>query len=462
MLWNTLSIRASRIAATRRAYTLCLFFAVLSAWFTPSLVSGDDTQRDFFESRIRPVLLQHCYECHSKESKPPKGGLLVDSASALQAGGDSGPAVVAKSPDESLLLAAIRYDGLEMPPDERLPDHVVHDFEKWIEQGAFDPRVDSPPSDPALVSNDHLLSPHWAFTAPVRHRPPPTTDTTWPTTEIDAFIWEGFQQAQLTPAADADPRTLVRRVYYDLIGLPPPLDVIEAFAKAPSAAAWEAIVDRLLGSQQFGIHWGRHWLDVARYADSNGGDFNATFHDAWRYRNYVIDSWNRDKPFDQFVREQIAGDLLPARSDEERAEQLVGSGFLMLGTKMLSERDKEKLTMDVVDEQVSAIGQAFMGLTLGCARCHDHKFDPIPTEDYYALAGIFVSTTSLQGESQQYVSTWPRHALPTSDEHRQQVETHTTREQELSSQLKDVAKQIKTIEQQLAAWDTAKDAILVD
>ena len=221
-----------------------------------------------------------------------------------------------------------------------------------------------------------------------------------------------------------------------------------------SPEAIRKLVEQLLESPQFGVHWGRHWLDVARYADSNGGDFNATFHNAWRYRDYVVQAFNDDKPYDQFIREQIAGDLLPFESDRQHADQIIATGFLMVGTKMLSERDKDKLRMDVVDEQISAVGRAFLAMTTECARCHDHKFDPIPTQDYYALAGIFRSTTTLEGESQQYVSTWTRRDLPVSDERKAEVQNYATERKKLQERIKKAGKDHDSLKEKLAELQT--------
>ncbi len=221
-------------------------------------------------------------------------------------------------------------------------------------------------------------------------------------------------------------------------------------------------MDRLLESKEFGVHWGRHWLDVARYADSNGGDFNATFHNAWKYRDYVIDAYNRDKPFNQFAREQIAGDLLPGQTENQRTEQIIATGFLMIGAKMLSERDKMKLTMDTVDEQVNTVGQAFLGMTLGFARCHDHKFDPIPTADYYAIAGIFRSTETLKGESQQYVSTWPRRTLPTSPEQLAAVTKYEAQQKKLASAISQAKKKQTGLEKKLAKLKAGARSLTAD
>ncbi|MBC8351179.1 MAG: DUF1553 domain-containing protein [Planctomycetes bacterium] len=427
-----------------------------------SLQAEDAEKLAFFETRIRPILVEHCYECHSVGSKEVKGSLIVDSAAGLLKGGDSGTSLVPGKPDESLLLEALRYESLEMPPAGRLPKNVINDFQEWIEMGAVDPRGGD--AGPAVRSKIDIEAGRefWAFRPTQSHTPPAVVDVNWPRSEIDAFVLARLEEAKLKPAPDADRATLARRLYYNLLGLPPTPEQVREFVDDPSSNATETLVDRLLDSPQFGVHWGRHWLDVARYADSNGGDFNATFHNAWRYRDYVVTAMNDDKPFDQFVKEQIAGDLLPFETDEQRTEQLIATGFLMLGTKMLSERDKEKLTMDVIDEQISTVGSAFMGMTLGCCRCHDHKFDPIPTEDYYALAGIFRSTRTLEGESQKYVSTWPRRDLPAEPEHVAAVKEHEQKTKTLNKQLAAAKKQLDEAEKELKEYFSATSLLTFD
>ena len=402
-----------------------------------SVCAADDAERfAFFETRIRPVLIEHCYSCHSSKAKEVKGSLLVDSAGGLLHGGESGTALVAGKPDESLLIEALRYEGLEMPPTERLPENVIGDFEKWVAMGAPDPRAGDGAQAAARTIDIEQGREFWAFQPVQDHEPPSHAKSAAANSSIDAFVEDRLVQAGLQQSAPAAAETVVRRSYFDLTGLPPTADELKAFVDNTSPTAYAAMVDRLLQSSQFGVHWGRHWLDVVRYADSNGGDFNATFHNAWKYRDYVVAAMNNDKPFDRFVREQIAGDLLPFESEGQRTEQMIATGFLMVGTKMLSERDKVKLQMDVVDEQINTVGAAFMGMTLGCARCHDHKFDPIPTHDYYALAGIFRSTRTLEGESQKYVSTWLRAALPADPEHVTAIKEHESRQKELEASLK--------------------------
>lgn len=353
-------------------------------------------QIEFFEKKIRPVLVSKCYKCHSAKSKELKGGLLLDTREGIRRGGETGHAVVPGNFDESLILSSIRYDELEMPPDEQLPDNVVKDFERWIKMGAPDPR-DGKSAPIRRTINFEKAREFWSFQPIGNHKPPKTSDPTWPSNEIDHFVLARLEAKDIRPVLDAEPRVLVRRLYFDLIGLPPTPEQVEEFVADPSAAALESLVDRLLESQQFGERWGRHWMDIVRYAESTGMERNYTFPQAWRYRDYVINAFNSDKPFDQFIKEQVAGDLLPSDDKKQRDEQLIATGMLAMGPKSLNERNKEKFAMDIVDEQIDVISRAFLGLTASCARCHDHKFDPIPQKEYYQLAGIFRSTNTFYG-----------------------------------------------------------------
>jgi len=450
-------------------FSTCQFrFEIPFIWLSLCLLStsvrGDDRDGvQFFEAKIRPVLIKHCYECHAADSKSLKGGLLVDSAAGLRAGGDSGPAIIAGQSEDSLLLQALRYENYEMPPSGKLPDQVVQDFARWIEMGAPDPRRDSTP--PASAQNSIDLQEgrkFWAFQPVESHRLPTVQQSTWVESWIDQFVLAKMEEQGLQPQPDTDRATLLRRLSYDLTGLPPTLTAQATYLQNPREDAISDYVETLLASPEFGVQWGRHWLDVARYADSNGGDFNATFHNAWRYRNYIIDCYNADRPFTDLILEQIAGDLLPAEDEEQRTRQLVATGFLMLGTKMLSERDKEKLRMDVVDDQVSTIGSAFLGLTLGCARCHDHKFDPIPTRDYYALAGIFRSTQVLDGEIQKYVSNWVRQPLPIDSEHARALKAYEAQLAGLKQQLKRAETELKSKSVNHAREAALQQGIVID
>ena len=356
----------------------------------------------FFEKNIRPVLADKCYECHSSDSGKIKGGLVLDTREGIRTGGDSGAAVVPGDLAKSLLIEAIRYANKEtqMPPKKKggkLPDAVVANFEKWVQMGAPDPRKATGTQVLKSSINIEKGREHWAFQPVKKSAPPALKDTAWPRSDIDRFLLAGMEAKGVKAVADAEPRALLRRVTYDLIGLPPTPEEVDAFVADKSPDAFSKTIDRLLASPQFGERWGRHWLDVARYAESTGRGANILYPQAWRYRDYVIASLNADKPYDQFIREQIAGDLLSAKDDAQRAEQIVATGFLALGPKELSERDRLQFQLDVVDEQLDTLGQAMLGMTVGCARCHDHKFDPIPQRDYYALAGIFRSTETCYG-----------------------------------------------------------------
>lgn len=414
----------------------------------------------FFEAKIRPVLLTHCMECHSDDSGKLDGGLALDRRAGWQVGGDSGPAITPGDSAASLLMSAIRYESIEMPPTGKLSDAVIADFEKWIAMGAPDPRDEAMPDGVRGGQIDwDAAAKFWAFRAPVEHAPPAIGGNPQISDAVDRFIAAKLDEAGLASASIAEPLVRLRRLCFDLTGLPPSDRLIEAFRADPSDQHWRRIADRLLHSPEYAEHWGRHWLDVARYADSNGSDFNATFHDAWRYRDFVIRSFAQDKPFDRFVVQQIAGDLIEEADQETAAESLVATGFLMLGTKMLSERDKEKLEMDVVDDMIDTVGRSLLGLTLGCARCHDHKFDPVPTEDYYALAGIFRSTQVLDGESQKYVSTWHKRPLPTEPDHVRRIEEFEAEKKRLTAA---VAKAKSAVEQAESAAKQAGDEIVFD
>jgi len=356
---------------------------------------------DYFEQHIRPLLAQRCYACHSSREKKQKGGLLLDTRAGWISGGGRGPAVKAGDVDASLLIRAVRYTNpdLRMPPDRPLPKEAVARLERWVMMGAPDPRDGAAheetirpdePSDPITGRE------HWAFRALRQQRPPAVDSPDWPRSPIDSFILKKLEAAQLRPVPDTDRRTLLRRTYFQLIGLPPTREQFAAFLNDERPDAYERLVDQLLSSPQFGETWGRHWLDLARYADSNGLDENFLFREAWRYRNWVITAVNADLPFDRFLAEQLAGDLLPFDSIQQRDRQRIAAGFLVVGPKVLLGNDPKQRRMDVADEQIDTVGRSVLGLTLGCARCHDHKFDPIPTTDYYALAGIFTSTQVMQ------------------------------------------------------------------
>jgi hypothetical protein len=385
--------------------------SILVVMVLASSSSAADPGTEFFEKKIRPVLVEHCYECHSAEAKKPKGGLLLDTRAGMLKGGDSGPALVPRKPKDSLILKAVHYseEGLRMPPSGKLPAGIIADLENWVAMGAPDPRTTTASSSTAKSLDLQAARRFWAFQPPRRQPAAPVKRADWPRNDIDRFILAKLEANGLHPSADADRGTLLRRAYFDLIGLPPTPEQVDAFMKDESTGAFAKVIDELLASPHFGERWGRHWLDVARFAESSGGGRSLLFKDAWRYRDYVIESFNTNKPYNRFVVEQIAGDLMPASTPDERRRQLTATTFLALGPTNYERQDKDALEMDVVDEQLDTMGRAFLGMTIGCARCHDHKFDPIPTRDYYALAGILHSSQTLIHDN---VSRWVEQPLP--------------------------------------------------
>jgi hypothetical protein len=371
-------------------------------------ISADDLK--FFESKIRPILIANCYGCHSTSAGKSKGGLHLDTRDATLKGGESGPAVVPGDVDSSLLIRAVRYhdSDYEMPPAGKLRDDEIALLERWVEMGAPDPRVEGVAAAGAspgtakrwsVAEIDAAKDTHWAYRAVVATKPPVIQGALkdWARSPIDGFIAATLADRGLEPAGPADRRELLRRASFDLVGLPPSAEELERFEKDASPDAFAKAIDRMLASPQFGERWGRHWLDVARYAESSGKEANTLYPHAWRYRDYVIESFNEDKPYDRFLVEQLAGDLLPAKDSAERAEHLVATGYLAIGAKSHNARGRQQFQMDLADEQIDAVTQGMLGLTVACARCHDHKFDPIPQKDYYAVAGIFLSTDTRYG-----------------------------------------------------------------
>ncbi len=400
-----------------------LLLAALTALVFIAPAPAADPSIDFFERKIRPVLVEHCYKCHSAEAKKRKGGLALDTRAGLREGGDTGPAIVPGKPNDSLLLKAVRYADkeLRMPPRAKLPATVIADLEKWVAMGAPDPRGTGSAAAEKKAIDLEAGRRFWAFQPP-RGRPlPAVKDTAWPHGPIDHFLLARLEAKGLKPAGDADRAVLLRRATFDLVGLPPTPEEIAAFVNDRSPDAFARVVDRLLAAPQFGERWGRHWLDVARFAESSGGGRSLLFKDAWRYRDYVIEAFNRDRPYNRFVAEQVAGDLLPYNTPEERRRQLTATAFLALGPTNYERQNKDLLEMDVIDEQLDTMGRAFLGMTIGCARCHDHKFDPIPTRDYYALAGIMKSTRTLIHDN---VSRWVEQPLPLRPTQEAAVEKH--------------------------------------
>ena len=356
------------------------------------LSAAPEAGLEFFEKKIRPVLVEHCYQCHSAESVAAnklKGGLRLDTQGGTRAGGDTGPGVVPGKVDASLLIKALRQDQFEMPPKGKLPDSVIADFVKWIEMGAPDPRTKEVAvhPKPAVTAGDH-----WAFKPVIAAKPPNVKRTAWLKGDIDRFVLARMEQQGLQPVDAASNRELARRIYFDLIGLPPSPEQMRHFiaaAKKDRPKAVASLVDTLLASPRYGERWGRHWLDVARYAEDQAHTFGVRRREnAHQYRDWVIRAFNDDLPFDEFVKRQIAGDLMENESGD-RFRELAGMGFLGLGAQYYKNSDRAKAEADELDDAIDTLTRGFLGLTVSCARCHDHKYDPIPTIDYYSLAGIF-------------------------------------------------------------------------
>ena len=413
---------------------------------------------DFFEKEIRPLLYKHCYKCHSAEAEKLKGGLLLVSRQGWATGGDTGPAIVPGDVEGSLLLRAVSYeDGdLKMPPKYKLADHERAALGAWVEAGAADPRDHQTAGKAKGIDLDKGRE-FWSFRPVVKQAVPevsPAPGQGKNLGAIDRFILSRLAKEDIGLVDLARPETLLRRVYFDLIGLPPTPEQIDDFLTDPSPEAYARLVDRLLGSPQFGETWGRHWLDVARFAESSGGGRSLMFKDAWRFRDYVIRAFNDDKPFDQFIREQIAGDLMPPGTRKQQNERFVATGFLALGPHNYELQDKELLRMEVVDEQIETVGRAFLGMTLGCARCHDHKFDPVPTNDYYALAGIFRSTQSLIPGN---VSGWVARELEPEPALRKAIEQHAEETKQANVALKAAKKELRKVEEA-----TGKAGVYID
>ncbi|MBI5799902.1 MAG: PSD1 domain-containing protein [Verrucomicrobia bacterium] len=344
-------------------------------------------QSAFFENKIRPILAGHCLKCHSTAEGKTKGGLALDTREGTLKGGDSGPAVVPGNPDKSSLIRAVRYTDpdLQMPPKgEKLSDAQIADLVAWVKMGAPDPRTGAAKGKYASATERKVW---WAFQPVKKQEPPAVQNKSWPANPVDNFILAKLDEKNLKPSAPADRRVLIRRLYFDLIGLPPTPAEVEAFVNDKSSTAYEKLVDKLLASPHYGERWGRHWLDVARYSDTVGDPAkrreSPAYPFAWTYRDYVVKAFNDDKPYDQFIREQIAADKLPNNRDRTT---LAALGFITVGDHFDGNRD------DIINDRIDVVTKGFNGLTVACARCHDHMFDPIPTKDYYALHGIFAST----------------------------------------------------------------------
>lgn len=419
------SLMPASVPAPARLFSLLLAVVVSIG---AERIAADEPSEDalaFFETQIRPALIEHCAECHWGDTEA-SGGLLLDSKQGWLVGGDLGPAIVPGDLDSSLLIKAIEYEdpNLEMPPDGKLDQTTIAAFRHWIQAGAVDPRqaASSGPSEPAKAGLPvSRAQEHWAY------RPIDAA----PQSDIDALIDRRIRQSGLVASPPADRRQLVRRLVFDLHGLPPSAETIDAFLADESPLAYEHLVDHLLASPRFAEHFARRWMDVVRYAESitlRG----FILPEAWRYRDYLVNAYAQDRPFDQMIRDQIAGDLLPADDLSETQQRAIATGFLAMGNSNLEDQDKTKLEFDHIDEQLETMGRAFLAQTIGCARCHDHKFDPIPTRDYYALAGIMRSTTPLMHAN---LSKWIEKPLPLDH----QIESHY---RELESKIDEVTAEL--------------------
>ncbi len=399
-----------------------------------------DDGAEFFEKKVRPLLAEHCYACHSSTSKPIMGDLTLDQETSFRKGGTRGTPIALGDPESSLLIKAVRHldQKLRMPPAGKLSDADIETLAHWV-------RMDAP-WGVASPSKQPSPAGFWAFQPPEEPAPPLVENTPWVQAPIDRFILAALEAKGLRPAPPADKRTLLRRATFDLSGLPPTPTEIRDFLADESDSAFSKVIDRLLSSPRYGERWGRHWLDVARYADSNGLDENILYRNAFHYRDYVIEAFNKDKPYDQFIQEQLAGDLmLDPGSLDITLERWKATGFLSMGAKMLAEDDPVKMEMDIVDEQLDTAMRAFTGLTIGCARCHDHKFDPISTNEYYGMAGIFKSSKTM--ENFKVVAKWHEYVLAP-EEDRERLRLH---EEKIKAKQKEISLLTKAQNQKLTA-----------
>ncbi len=442
---------------------LLAFAAGGGVWAEDKAAPVTPEQATFFETKVRPLLATNCYSCHGDGDQ--RAGLRVDSREALLKGNAKGPVLMPGDPEHSRLITAVHYDGVvKMPPAGKLKPAEIAALTDWVKMGAPWPetKAAAPAGKPGMVVTDAQRK-RWPFAPFSMPAVPCVKFAAWCRTPIDNFILAKLAAKGLKPARTADRPTLIRRATYDLIGLPPTPEEVAAFVNDKSPNAWEKVVDRLLASPHYGERWGRHWLDVVRYSDSNGLDENKAFAYAYRYRDYVISAFNKDKPYNQFIMEQLAGDLMPTDDAALRNERLTATGYLTLGAKVLAEQDKPKMVMDIVDEQIEVTSKAILGLTVACARCHDHKFDPIPTKDYYALAGIFKSTKTMKNLG--FVSEWNERELMT-PELKAQLAAHEKKMADMRAAVKAATDHANEVVQQnmvqkaaaylLAGWELAQ------
>lgn len=445
-----------------------VFLVVSAAWAKaqekPLPQRTTDTEGvEFFEKKIRPVLVKHCYACHSEEAKKLKGELRLDSRDGIRRGGASGPAIVPGDPAKSLLIQSLRHaEGVEaMPPKEKLPAEVIADFETWVKMGAPDPR-DSSGVSTGRMSLEQAKQ-FWSFKPVVR----PAVPDCGHSNPIDNFIAAKLREKGLKPSPPADKRTLLRRATYDLTGLPPTPEEIEAFLKDEAPDAFAKVVDRLLASPAYGERWGRHWMDVIRYADTAGDNSDYPIPQIYKYRNWIIDAFNRDLPYDEFIRQQIAGDLLPYTAEADRYAKIIATGYLANTKRFGSYEDARYPWHLTYEDQIDNLGRTFLALTIHCCRCHDHKFDPLTQHDYYALYGFFSSTRyprpgiELDKVQRDFVPLAPPDVVAAIDKER------AAKQQELDARVKQLnaekkAAEKKLIEAEKIANDDEKKAVMAE
>jgi hypothetical protein len=438
----------------RFGWAIGLILPLAPAAAAPPAATPAPKDIEFFERKVRPLFVKHCYSCHSAEAKKLRGDLRLDTRAGVRDGGADGPILVPGKPDKSSLVERVksRDPGRRMPPKGGLSAAEIADLAAWVKMGASDPRTDNTTAKQPPARD--LWSLH-----PVAHPAAPAVkDGKWPVNDIDRFVLAKLEEKKLRPAAPADKRTLIRRASYDLTGLPPTPEEIDAFLKDESPTAFATVVDRLLASPAYGERWGRHWMDVIRYADTAGDNSDYPIPQMYRYRNWIIAAFNSDMPYDDFVRRQIAGDLLPAKSDAERLANVVATGYLGNAKRFGSYEDARYPWHLTIEDTIDNLGRTFLGLTINCARCHDHKFDPISAEDYYALYGFFQSTrypwagTELDNKQHDLVPLAPAAQMAAAEKER------AAKFAALDARLAQLEKDRKKAEQALAAAEKEKDA----